>query len=147
MRRLVLDEAEQSLGECEDAQDAPLGELGRVHARRDRPRDAVDLCARQARGRELLAGAGERPLHEPQVRRDSHGPRDLRGVLAREPEEHLRLRDELAEARLLRGRPSKGRIARVIGRPARRRQQLGLEDDLEPLVDRAQPLDELGLER
>ena len=71
---------------------------------------------------------------------------DLRRVLTWEPEHDLCVREELGEPLVLRGCARERRIANMVGRPARRRQKVRLEHDLQALVDCAEAVDELGLE-
>ena len=117
-----------------------------MHAARAGERNAVELLARQAGGGQLLAGARVRRLDEPEVRRASHGQRELRRILAREAEQNLRVGRQRVEPSLLLGGARERRIADVVRWIARRRQQVSLEAHVEPIVDCSQTLHELVLD-
>jgi ADP-ribose pyrophosphatase len=118
-----------------------------VDAARARDRHALQLVGRQAGGLHLLARARPCPLHEAQAGGGANGPGELRGIVARNPVEHLGPGDELREPHVLFGSALEAVGARLVRRMARRSKEIRFELHVQPLVDLAQTIDELRLER
>ena len=118
-----------------------------MHAARTRDRDPVELLRRQVGRPHLLAGPGGSRLDETKPGRRPHRPRETLGHVAGNPVQDLRALDEPEEALLIRRRPFEVQDAAVVGREARRGQQVGLESDVEPLVDRSKAVHELRFDR
>lgn len=125
----------QLLGECEQAEDAPLRKRHRVHAARARDCDALQLVRRQLGAAHLLPGARRSRLDEAQAGSAADRPREPLRRLGRDPEQHLRSRDEGREPPFLLGSPLEAFLAVVIRRVARRGQEVRLELDVEPVVN------------
>ena len=111
---LVGLEARKPFCQGEDPEQRPFAERGGVDSGGARPRDPLDVLARQPGGGELLSGACIGRLHETEAGRGANEPRDLRRVLAWEAEHDLGAREQLGEPFLLRRRARERRIADMV---------------------------------
>jgi hypothetical protein len=131
---LVGEQPRQPLREREDPEQRPFRERCRVHSARAGEGNAFELGLCQSGGGELLARACVGRLDEPELRRASHGERELRRILAREAEQDLGGCRQRVEPSLLLGRARERRVPDVVRWIARRRQQVALEPHVEPIV-------------